>query len=263
MHGDHLRLNEAASIALDLYSSTQQLDQYERPGQDEMNKAEIETLPFVSVWTEDEAVMDYSLDHFLNPLPAISSEEVGLQGSCSSSVWSSQSAETSADISTQSSTMSSSGCWSDARRAKHSISCRSKTKLSIAEKLAIVSDFELNRTPQSVLAARFGKSKSAISKILRPDSVARLRSIERMGVEASQSSCARSHNEELERRLHEYVEANQRESQWRLEIRRRAEEVGRELGLLGFHATKGWCDRFIRRHGFEQRGWGPKGPTAT
>ncbi|EKX51136.1 hypothetical protein GUITHDRAFT_103057 [Guillardia theta CCMP2712] len=121
--------------------------------------------------------------------------------------------------------------WSDARKAQHSLTCRSKTKLSIAQKLAIIHDYQVNSTPQSVLAARFGKSKSAISKILRPDNVARLRSIQSVGVKATQSSCARSHNLELERRLHEYVEMSQQDGQWRQLIRTKAKELAGELGL--------------------------------
>ena len=152
---------------------------------------------------------------------------------------------------TSSGPLQTSSRWSDSRKVQHSLTCRSKTKLSIAQKLAIIHDYQVNSTPQSVLAARFGKSKSAISKILRPDNVARLRSIQSVGVKATQSSCARSHNLELERRLHEYVKMNQQDGQWRLLIRTKAKELAGELGLSGFRATKGWCNRFIQRHGFE------------
>ncbi|EKX34758.1 hypothetical protein GUITHDRAFT_119067 [Guillardia theta CCMP2712] len=147
---------------------------------------------------------------------------------------------------------SGSSSWTESRKASHSLSCRSKTKLTIAEKLAIAQDHECNRTPQAVLAARYGKSKSAISKILRPENIARLRSIHSVGVEASQSCCARTHNLELERRLHEFVEANLDDKQWRKQTRKRAGEIARELGVEGFVASKGWCNRFIKRHGFER-----------
>uniref|UniRef100_A0A7S0DXP3 HTH CENPB-type domain-containing protein n=1 Tax=Hanusia phi TaxID=3032 RepID=A0A7S0DXP3_9CRYP len=152
--------------------------------------------------------------------------------------------------SSPSSEAASSTCWSDVRRAKHRLSCRSKSKLTIAEKLAIVQDHEHNRTSQAALAARYGKSKSAISKILRPDNIARLRSITSVGVEASQSCCAKSHNLELEKRLHVFVEANMSDRQWRMQTRRKAGELAAELGIEGFQATKGWCNRFIKRHGF-------------
>ena len=49
-----------------------------------------------------------------------------------------------------------------------------------------------------------------------------------MGLEASQSCCARTHNLELERRLHEFVEASLDDKQWRMQTRKRAGRGDRE-----------------------------------
>ncbi|EKX51138.1 hypothetical protein GUITHDRAFT_103059 [Guillardia theta CCMP2712] len=200
--------------------------------------------------------MDDAVDIFFRALPAASIQEESVASALEAPAQATKMRAGKPDPSpappwTSSGPLQKSSRWSDARKAQHSLTCRSKTKLSIAQKLAIIHDYQVNSTPQSVLAARFGKSKSAISKILRPDNVARLRSIQSVGVKATQSSCARSHNLELERRLHEYVEMSQQDGQWRQLIRTKAKELAGELGLSGFRATKGWCNRFIQRHGFE------------
>jgi len=76
--------------------------------------------------------------------------------------------------------------WSDSRRNAHRQGCVGQHRLNLTQKLEIVArataalESPHYRT-KTQLAGMFGKSQSAISKILRPENVAKLKSAERLG----------------------------------------------------------------------------------
>ena len=68
--------------------------------------------------------------------------------------------------------------WSEGERTSHKRACLGKRKLTLGQKLDIVSLHEApypERKSQVELASMFEKSKTTISKTLRPDSVAKLK----------------------------------------------------------------------------------------
>ena len=82
--------------------------------------------------------------------------------------------------------------WSESKRAMHSRACKDKSKLSLGQKLEIVqratssADSPHFRT-QAQLAQMFGKSRSAVSKILRPDNVEKLRQVAALATDQPQN----------------------------------------------------------------------------
>ena len=78
--------------------------------------------------------------------------------------------------------------WSDGRRFFHRQACLGKGRLSLAQKLEIVErataayDSPEYRT-KAQLARMFGKSQSAISKILQPENVSKLQSAANLGMD--------------------------------------------------------------------------------
>ena len=107
--------------------------------------------------------------------------------------------------------------WSESKRAFHRQACRNKEKLSLGQKLEIVhrafakSDSEAFRT-QAQLAVMFKKSRSAISKMLRPGNVQKLRQVVATGMhlDVKRHSWRDSSVQflELERRVHQFVLAS-------------------------------------------------------
>jgi hypothetical protein len=75
--------------------------------------------------------------------------------------------------------------WSEGERKSHQTACLGKRKLTLGEKLDIVRLHESawpEKKSQVELASMFDKSASAISKMLQPDSVARLKALAASGV---------------------------------------------------------------------------------
>jgi len=151
--------------------------------------------------------------------------------------------------------------WSDSKRAFHRLACKDKEKLSLGQKLEIVhralatSDSEAYRT-QAQLAAMFKKSRSAISKILRPENVQKLRQVAATGMhlDVKRHSWRDSSVQflELERRVHQFVLAHTTEegvAPRSSTVCQHAEELALLIGVDNFKATYGWFTRFMRRHG--------------
>lgn len=161
--------------------------------------------------------------------------------------------------------------WSESKRAFHRQACRNKEKLSLGQKLEIVhrafakSDSEAFRT-QAQLAVMFKKSRSAISKMLRPGNVQKLRQVVATGMhlDVKRHSWRDSSVQflELERRVHQFVLASATEEKGSLcsaSVCQRAEELAREVGVKNFKSSYGWFTRFMRRHGLS----GMKDKTST
>jgi hypothetical protein len=104
--------------------------------------------------------------------------------------------------------------WSESKRAFHRAACKDKEKLSLGQKLEIVQrataigDSERYRT-QAQLAQMFKKSRSAISKILRPENIKKLKQVAATGMhpDVKRHSWRDSSDAflEFEKRLHQYV----------------------------------------------------------
>ena len=127
------------------------------------------------------------------------------------------------------------------------------SKLTLGQKLDIVRRSEapkhdLDYRSPSELARMYGKSRSSISKILRPSYVRRLKQLAASGVSTDIRRSTSTLHPELERRIHEYVVRTARGASWRQEVCRYAEGVAEELGIEGFKASLNWYHRFIARH---------------
>ncbi|EKX55017.1 hypothetical protein GUITHDRAFT_99657 [Guillardia theta CCMP2712] len=127
------------------------------------------------------------------------------------------------------------------------------SKLTLGQKLDIVRRSEapkhdLDYRSPSELAHMYGKSRSSISKILRPSYVGRLKQLAASGVSTDIRRSTSTLHPELERRIHEYVVRTARGANWRQEVCRYAERVAEELGVEGFKASLNWYHRFIARH---------------
>ena len=100
--------------------------------------------------------------------------------------------------------------WTAERRINHGAACRVKSKLTLAQKLKIIElhtsqDPEVQKT-QAELARMFSKSRSAISKLLRPENMEMLLSMTRTGV--NDGSKPRYHcflPVEVEQRIHDML----------------------------------------------------------
>ena len=100
--------------------------------------------------------------------------------------------------------------WTAERRIKHGAACRVKSKLTLAQKLKII-ELHTSQDPgvqktQAELARMFSKSRSAISKLLRPENIEMLLSMTRTGV--NDGSKPRYHcflPVEVEQRIHDML----------------------------------------------------------
>ena len=76
--------------------------------------------------------------------------------------------------------------WTAEQRHQHRAACKSKSKLSLGQKLDIITQHQScdpsSRRTQAQLALMYGKSRSAISKILRPENISKLKNISDTGV---------------------------------------------------------------------------------
>ena len=149
--------------------------------------------------------------------------------------------------------------WSDTKRAFHRQACKDKEKLRLGQKLEIVeranapSHSEFYRT-QAQLAQMFNKSRSAISKILRPENVKKLRQVAATGMhlDVKRHSWRDSSVQflALEKSVHEYVLSFGRDKQpCSMQVCQHAEKLAQDIGVPNFKGTYGWYTRFMRRHG--------------
>lgn len=151
--------------------------------------------------------------------------------------------------------------WSESKRAFHAAACKDKEKLSLGQKLDIVqratamADSERYRT-QAQLAKMFNKSRSAISKILRPENIKKLKQVAATGMHPDVKRHSwRDFSDaflELEKRVHQYVLAAKQDDKGNpcsTQVCQYAEELAKEIGVTNFRGTYGWFTRFMRRHG--------------
>jgi hypothetical protein len=130
--------------------------------------------------------------------------------------------------------------WSNEKREKHRIACKSKSKLSLGEKLDIIRHYADGYT-QAQLAEKYGKSRAAISKILRPENVARLNKVSETGIEPHMRSYSHIiQNLELEKRVHEISLAASVGGDSRASIKAHI--------IKTFGVSRGWYTRFCKRH---------------
>jgi hypothetical protein len=136
-----------------------------------------------------------------------------------------------------------SSSWTDEKRERHRTACKNKSKLSLGEKLDIIRHYAEGYT-QAQLAEKYAKSRAAISKILRPENVARLNKVSETGIEPHMRSY--SHiikNLELEKRVHEVSLAASAGGEGRASIKAR---IIKTEGV-----SRGWYTRFCKRHSCE------------
>lgn len=91
--------------------------------------------------------------------------------------------------------------WTEEERGAHSKACHGKSKLSLMQKLEIIELYETTTwMSQTEIAAIFGRSRSAISKILRPESVRKLKqaTTQRGGVDVRRTRLTSSKREQSE-----------------------------------------------------------------
>ncbi|EKX54824.1 hypothetical protein GUITHDRAFT_99474 [Guillardia theta CCMP2712] len=147
--------------------------------------------------------------------------------------------------------------WTTAERLQHRKACMNKNKLTLGEKMEIIKRHTSTNPAifmtQAQLATMFGKSRSAISKILKAENVSKLKQISDTGVHAGikRYSPAQKHLE-LEKRIHQYIVEAGLGLGCRAQICKCAAEVATEMGMTDFKATHGWYSRFIKRHGLSK-----------
>ena len=127
--------------------------------------------------------------------------------------------------------------WSDQERAKHSQACKSKGRLTLAEKLEIIrlfqSDDPAERKSQKELAAMFGKSRMTISTIVRPENIEWYKQLGESGVRLGAKRYKRSEPPDFERRVYEAIGKGQTATT-KAEIARVAESIARSQDLPHF-----------------------------
>eukprot|EP00960_Hanusia_phi_P075234 768392-Hanusia_phi.AAC.15 len=75
--------------------------------------------------------------------------------------------------------------WTEEEKKAHSKACHGKSKLPIMQKLKIIELYEAKKwKSQTEIASIFGISRSAVCKILRPESVQRLKQVAKTVVES-------------------------------------------------------------------------------
>jgi hypothetical protein len=100
--------------------------------------------------------------------------------------------------------------WTAEERTTHKEACMGKRKLTLGEKLDIVrlseSTDPAEKKNQVQLASMFEKSRSAISKILQPDSVSKLKDIAASGVCTGVKRFIQGEHPALERSIKQWVD---------------------------------------------------------
>ncbi|EKX41844.1 hypothetical protein GUITHDRAFT_111990 [Guillardia theta CCMP2712] len=125
------------------------------------------------------------------------------------------------------------------------------SKLTLAEKLSIIRSHEspdcLYKTHES-LARAFGKSRSAISKLLRPENVYKLKLMEASGVKLTVKRAVRQ-IPQFEVAVRTFVLGLEGKAQRRLRVQAFAKELAGRLGIDNFSGGRGWYNGFMKRHG--------------
>jgi hypothetical protein len=153
--------------------------------------------------------------------------------------------------------------WTEEQRLHHRLACKAKGKLSLGQKLDIIAQHQSRnperRKTQAQLAQLYGKSRSAISKILRPENIAKLKNISDTGVHKGVKRYSHVLPQlELEKRIHEMMVERAGNAAAcvyygrRAEVMAFAQKVAREAGVVDFRPTYGWYARFLKRHGLAE-----------
>ena len=152
--------------------------------------------------------------------------------------------------------------WTAEQRLHHRAACKAKGKLSLGQKLDIIAQHQsrnpANRKTQAQLAQIYGKSRSAISKILRPENIAKLKNISDTGVHKGVKRYSHVLPQlELEKRIHEMMVQRAGNPPRvcygrRAEVMAFAQKIAVEAGITDFRPTYGWYARFLKRHGLSE-----------
>jgi hypothetical protein len=155
--------------------------------------------------------------------------------------------------------------WTEAERCQHKTACTGKQKLTYGQKMEIIrrhesTDSEEHRT-QAQLAEMFNKSRSAISKILRPEAMDRIKATAAAGIDHAVKRYFPPEHPELERRLFQRIEATCRKQEPGNKgnyvvasptLCSMAETIAKEMGVDNFKPTAGWYSRFVKRYGLSK-----------
>ena len=99
--------------------------------------------------------------------------------------------------------------WSEDDKEKHSQACKSKTRLTLEEKLEIIRLFESSdpdeHKSQKELAATYNKSRMTISTILRPDNIEWYKKLGASGVRRQAKRYKRTEHPDFERLVFEAI----------------------------------------------------------
>lgn len=146
--------------------------------------------------------------------------------------------------------------WTENQKKKHKSACKGKRRLTLAQKLEIVrmqeSSSPGDKKTQAQIAEMYGKCRSAISKILHPRNIAKIKKSLNIGVDLTIRRC--SAVTEFEKRFLESLGEEERrilvsemscnDEKWCV----RANLLAKEMGTVGFEANPGWLSRFVKRH---------------
>jgi hypothetical protein len=141
--------------------------------------------------------------------------------------------------------------WSKPDRTKHSDACKSKDRLTLKQKLEVI--YLHTRAPsnqrknQSELARIFGKARTTISRLLRPENISKTKELAASGVRMEARRCKRPQYPELERRLFELLGSGSR-IVTKAEIVFKAEQLAVQMNISDMVADYNWCMRFIKQH---------------
>ncbi|EKX35170.1 hypothetical protein GUITHDRAFT_146672 [Guillardia theta CCMP2712] len=137
------------------------------------------------------------------------------------------------------------------RNRSSMISNTSHTKLTLAKKLEIIEYYQKYACTQAHVSTVFGKSTSAISKLLQPENIKRLKKLAEAGVTSNMKRCSAIHHPELEGRVHEFVKSLEKNDAHCIsKLCEFALSTAKELNIEKFNPNRRWCHRFLKRHGF-------------
>eukprot|EP00960_Hanusia_phi_P077930 768758-Hanusia_phi.AAC.4 len=144
-------------------------------------------------------------------------------------------------------------CLKDLPRNRSSMlsNSSSHTKLTLAKKLEIIEYYQKYACTQAHISTVFGKSTSAISKLLQPENIKRLKLLAEAGVTSNMKRCSAIHHPDLEGRVHEYVKTLEKNDPHCIsKLCEFALLTAKELNIQKFNPNRRWCHRFLKRHGF-------------
>mmetsp|Transcript_38751 Transcript_38751/g.75787 ORF Transcript_38751/g.75787 Transcript_38751/m.75787 type:complete len:359 (-) Transcript_38751:426-1502(-) len=150
--------------------------------------------------------------------------------------------------------------WTDIERQSHKQACAGKTKLTYGQKMDIIRRHEATdpdeHRSQVQLAEMFGKSRSAISKILRPEAMHRIKATAAAGIDQAVKRYFPPEHPELEKKLFQRIESMRPDASSSkgmgiasATLCANAEMIAKDMGIENFKPTAGWYSRFVKRYG--------------